>query len=38
MSGSPFDKLDGQDLPPGPPPKPVVPVAKAKPKLGKVIL
>jgi translation initiation factor 1 len=38
MSGSPFDKLDGQDLPPGPPPKPVVPAAKAKPKLGKVIL
>ena len=38
MSGNPFDKLDGQDLPPGLPPKPVVPAAKAKPKLGKVIL
>ena len=38
MSGNPFDKLDGQDLPPGPPPKPVVPAVKAKPKLGKVIL
>ncbi|MSS99664.1 MAG: translation initiation factor [Opitutales bacterium] len=38
MSGNPFDKLDGQALPPGPPSKSVVPVAKAKPKLGKVIL
>ena len=38
MSGNPFDKLDGQSLPPGPPPKAVAPVAKSKPKLGKVIL
>ena len=38
MSGSPFDKLDGQALPPGPPPKAVAPAAKAKPKLGKVVL
>lgn len=38
MSGNPFDKLDGGALPPGPPPKQVVPVAKAKPKLGKIIL
>ena len=38
MSGSPFDKLEGQGLPPGPPPKPVGPPSKAKPKLGKIIL
>lgn len=38
MSGHPFDKLDNQGLPPGPPPKPATPVAQAKPKLGKVIL
>lgn len=38
MSGNPFDKLDGADLPPGPPIKPVVPVAKVKPKRGKIIL
>lgn len=38
MSGSPFDKLDGQALPPGPSPKAVVPPANAKPKLGKVNL
>jgi translation initiation factor 1 len=36
MSGNPFDKLDGQGLPPGPPPKPEP--AKAKPKLGKIVL
>ncbi|MEY4086786.1 MAG: hypothetical protein RLZZ405_974 [Verrucomicrobiota bacterium] len=38
MSGNPFDKLDGQGLPPGPPPKPAPAPAKAKPKLGKIIL
>jgi translation initiation factor 1 len=36
MSGNPCDKLDGQGLPPGPPPKPEP--AKSKPKLGKIIL
>ena len=36
MSGNPFDKLDGQALPPGPPPKPEP--AKPKPKLGKIVL
>ncbi len=36
MSTNPFDKLDGQGLPPGPPPKPAAP--PAKPKLGKINL
>jgi len=33
---NPFDKLDGQSLPPGPPLRPTPP--PAKPKLGKIIL
>ena len=38
MNENPFEKLDPTGLPPGPPPKPVAPAAKAKPKLGKIIL
>jgi translation initiation factor 1 len=38
MNENPFEKLDPTGLPPGPPPKPVGPTAKAKPKLGKIIL
>ena len=38
MNENPFGKLDGEGLPPGPPPKPAAPAAKAKPKLGKVVL
>jgi translation initiation factor 1 len=36
MGDNPFERLDGQGLPPGPPPKPVAPAPKRK--LGKVVL
>ena len=38
MSGNPFDRLDGQGLPPGQKPKPAAPDAKSARKLGKVVL
>lgn len=37
MSDNPFDKLQADGLPPGPPPKPA-PAVPVKPKRGKVIL
>ncbi len=38
MNENPFGKLDGEGLPPGPPPKPAPSRAEPKPKLGRVVL
>lgn len=38
MNENPFGKLDGEGLPPGPPPKPAPSHAEPKPKLGRVVL
>ncbi|MFM7208884.1 MAG: translation initiation factor [Verrucomicrobiota bacterium] len=38
MNENPFGKLDGEGLPPGPPPKAAPSRADSKPKLGRVVL
>jgi len=38
MNENPFGKLDGEGLPPGPPPKDAPSRADSRPKLGRVVL
>lgn len=38
MNENPFGKLDGEGLPPGPPPKSAPPRAEQRPRLGRVVL